>query len=146
MLGVLVLILSLMDNGNNNFLRSIAKSNYYPYGVDSSRGATGKFSNGDTFVDYLGGWLGLPAPPPFADPTTTGQNMLLQLPASSTKAANSMHRLNRIDAPVYGTAAEYILNHNNLDMKNWIALSLDFSAKECALLLILFSPYFSGSN
>lgn len=45
---------SLVDNGNNNFLRSIAKSNYYPYGVDSKRGATGKFSNGDTFVDYLG--------------------------------------------------------------------------------------------
>ncbi|XP_057793828.1 GDSL esterase/lipase At1g71250 [Salvia miltiorrhiza] len=68
---------SLVDNGNNNFLRSIAKSNYYPYGIDSNRGtATGKFSNGDTFVDYLGAWLGLPAPPPFADPTTTGPRIL----------------------------------------------------------------------
>ncbi|KAL1542732.1 GDSL esterase/lipase-like protein [Salvia divinorum] len=67
---------SLVNNGNNNFLKSIAKANYYPYGVDSTRGATGKFSNGDTFVDYLGGWLGLPAPPPFADPTTTGQKIL----------------------------------------------------------------------
>lgn len=45
---------SLVDNGNNNFLNSIAKSNYYPYGVDSNRGPTGRFSNGDTFVDYLG--------------------------------------------------------------------------------------------
>ena len=45
---------SLVDNGNNNFLRSIAKANYYPYGVDSRSGATGKFSNGETFVDYLG--------------------------------------------------------------------------------------------
>ncbi|KAH6833957.1 GDSL-like Lipase/Acylhydrolase superfamily protein [Perilla frutescens var. hirtella] len=68
---------SLVDNGNNNFLSSIAKSNYYPYGIDSPRGvATGKFSNGDTFVDYLGAWLGLPAPPPFADPTTTGARIL----------------------------------------------------------------------
>lgn len=45
---------SLVDSGNNNFLNSVAKSNFYPYGVDSTRGASGKFSNGDTFVDYLG--------------------------------------------------------------------------------------------
>lgn len=45
---------SLVDNGNNNFLNSIAKSNYYPYGVDSNTGPTGRFSNGNTFIDYLG--------------------------------------------------------------------------------------------
>ncbi|XP_051124390.1 GDSL esterase/lipase At1g71250 [Andrographis paniculata] len=67
---------SLVDNGNNNFLNSIAKSNYYPYGVDSNAGPTGRFSNGNTFVDYLGAWLGLPAPPAFADPSTTGPRIL----------------------------------------------------------------------
>ncbi|KAK4413465.1 GDSL esterase/lipase [Sesamum alatum] len=67
---------SLVDNGNNNFLNSMAKSNYYPYGVDSNRGPTGRFSNGDTFVDYLGAWLGIAAPPPFSDPTTTGTRIL----------------------------------------------------------------------
>ncbi|KAL0359950.1 UNVERIFIED_CONTAM: GDSL esterase/lipase [Sesamum radiatum] len=67
---------SLVDNGNNNFLNSIAKSNYYPYGVDSNRGPTGRFSNGDTFVDYLGAWLGIAAPPPFSDPSTTGTRIL----------------------------------------------------------------------
>lgn len=45
---------SLVDNGNNNFLKSIAKANYYPYGVDFNRGPTGRFSNGRTFADYLG--------------------------------------------------------------------------------------------
>lgn len=48
---------SLVDNGNNNFLNSIAKSNYYPYGVDSKTGATGRFSNGNTFIDYLGTYV-----------------------------------------------------------------------------------------
>ncbi|KAG8378567.1 hypothetical protein BUALT_Bualt08G0150300 [Buddleja alternifolia] len=67
---------SLVDNGNNNFLNSIAKSNYYPYGVDSNRGPTGRFSNGNNFVDYLGAWLGIASPPPFADPTTTGNRIL----------------------------------------------------------------------
>lgn len=52
---------SLVDNGNNNFLSSMAKSNYYPYGIDSNRGATGRFSNGDTFVDYLGTYIYLPS-------------------------------------------------------------------------------------
>lgn len=48
---------SLVDNGNNNFLNSMAKSNYYPYGIDSNLGSTGRFSNGNTFVDYLGSTL-----------------------------------------------------------------------------------------
>lgn len=46
---------SVVDTGNNNFLNSIAKANYYPYGIDSpSRFPTGKFSNGMTVGDYLG--------------------------------------------------------------------------------------------
>ncbi|KAL7258136.1 hypothetical protein ACSBR1_004290 [Camellia fascicularis] len=67
---------SLVDDGNNNFLDSIAKSNYYPYGCDFPRGPTGRFSNGKTFVDFLGEKLGIPAPPPYADPTTTGPRIV----------------------------------------------------------------------
>ncbi|XP_009599586.1 GDSL esterase/lipase At1g71250 [Nicotiana tomentosiformis] len=61
---------SLVDNGNNNFINSIAKSNYYPYGIDFNRGPTGRFSNGKTFIDILGELLGIASPPPFADPST----------------------------------------------------------------------------
>ena len=49
---------SLVDDGNNNFLNSIAKSNYYPYGIDF-RGPTGRFTNGRTVVDLLGNFLHL---------------------------------------------------------------------------------------
>lgn len=45
---------SLIDVGNNNYLSSLAKSNYYPYGCDFGAGPTGRFSNGRTFVDLLG--------------------------------------------------------------------------------------------
>ncbi|KAG9131852.1 hypothetical protein Leryth_016569 [Lithospermum erythrorhizon] len=62
---------SLVDNGNNNYLNSIAKANYFPYGIDL-RGPTGRFSNGNTFIDVLGEFLGVPSPPPFADPATSG--------------------------------------------------------------------------
>lgn len=46
---------SLVDVGNNNYLSSIAKANYFPYGIDFAKfGPTGRFSNGKTFVDILG--------------------------------------------------------------------------------------------
>jgi len=44
---------SLVDNGNNNGLISIARSNYFPYGIDFG-GPTGRFSNGKTTVDVIG--------------------------------------------------------------------------------------------
>ncbi|CAI9117175.1 OLC1v1018521C1 [Oldenlandia corymbosa var. corymbosa] len=66
---------SLVDNGNNNYLRSIAKSNYYPYGCDFSGGPTGRFCNGENFADLLGRLLGVAAPPPFADPATSGAKL-----------------------------------------------------------------------
>lgn len=48
---------SLVDVGNNNFLSSIAKANYYPYGCDFKSGPTGRFTNGETFVDMIGNKL-----------------------------------------------------------------------------------------
>lgn len=45
---------SLVDNGNNNYLNSIAKSNYIPYGIDFYGGPSGRFCNGKTVVDFLG--------------------------------------------------------------------------------------------
>ncbi|KAE8715198.1 GDSL esterase/lipase [Hibiscus syriacus] len=42
---------SLVDNGNNNRLSSLAKANYMPYGIDFPNGPTGRFSNGKTTVD-----------------------------------------------------------------------------------------------
>lgn len=45
---------SLVDTGNNNFINSIAKSNYFPYGCDFNGGPSGRFSNGKTIIDMLG--------------------------------------------------------------------------------------------
>ncbi|KAM7274415.1 hypothetical protein ACFE04_029079 [Oxalis oulophora] len=57
---------SLVDNGNNNFLDfALAKSNYFPYGIDFPGGPTGRFSNGFTIIDFLGELLGLPLLPSF---------------------------------------------------------------------------------
>ncbi|XP_059630483.1 GDSL esterase/lipase At1g71691-like [Cornus florida] len=58
---------SLIDNGNNNNLPSLAKANYYPYGIDFNGGPTGRFSNGYTMVDEIAELLGLPLIPAYSE-------------------------------------------------------------------------------
>ncbi|CAL5324096.1 unnamed protein product [Camellia sinensis] len=68
---------SLTDNGNNNYLSSIAKANYVPYGIDFYEGPSGRFSNGRTIIDYLGDLLQIPSYlPAYANPLATGRNIL----------------------------------------------------------------------
>lgn len=45
---------SLADNGNNNGLKTQAKVNYLPYGIDFRDGPTGRFTNGRNFADIIG--------------------------------------------------------------------------------------------
>ncbi|KAL9661469.1 hypothetical protein QQ045_026293 [Rhodiola kirilowii] len=49
---------SLADAGNNNNLKTEAKVNYPPYGIDFPKGPTGRFSNGQTYVDMIAKLLG----------------------------------------------------------------------------------------
>ncbi|KAK7399741.1 hypothetical protein VNO78_10930 [Psophocarpus tetragonolobus] len=59
---------SLSDSGNNNNLRTEAKVNYLPYGIDFPGGPTGRFTNGKTAVDILTELLGFDGYiPPFAN-------------------------------------------------------------------------------
>uniref|UniRef100_A0A8I6WW81 GDSL esterase/lipase n=2 Tax=Hordeum vulgare subsp. vulgare TaxID=112509 RepID=A0A8I6WW81_HORVV len=62
---------SLVDNGNNNGIVSLARANYPPYGVDFAGGPTGRFSNGLTTVDVISQLLGFDDfIPPFAGATS----------------------------------------------------------------------------
>ncbi|MQL85003.1 hypothetical protein Taro_017516 [Colocasia esculenta] len=70
---------SLVDNGNNNNIASLARANYAPYGIDFPDGPTGRFSNGKTTVDVIAELLGFDSYiPPFAaargDAILTGVN------------------------------------------------------------------------
>ncbi|KAJ8775101.1 hypothetical protein K2173_020105 [Erythroxylum novogranatense] len=56
---------SLFDNGNNNFLPTLARANFKPYGVNFVKGVTGRFTNGRTLPDYIADYVGLPYPPPY---------------------------------------------------------------------------------
>ncbi|XP_020597492.1 GDSL esterase/lipase At1g71691-like [Phalaenopsis equestris] len=67
---------SLIDNGNNNNLPSLAKANYFPYGIDFAGGPTGRFANGYTIADEIGELLGLPLIPPFSQVSGSINNAL----------------------------------------------------------------------
>lgn len=44
---------STVDAGNNNYLRTIVKSNFPPYGRQFETGASGRFCDGKTSIDYV---------------------------------------------------------------------------------------------
>ncbi|XP_031490479.1 GDSL esterase/lipase At1g71250-like [Nymphaea colorata] len=83
---VLVFGDSLVDNGNNNYLESLAKSDFPPYGVDFPQGPTGRFSNGKTIIDFICEMIGIPYLPPFVDPNTTGKKILAGVNFASAAA------------------------------------------------------------
>ncbi|KAH9622979.1 hypothetical protein KSS87_005357 [Heliosperma pusillum] len=76
---------SLIDNGNNNYMVTSAKANYFPYGIDAG-GPTGRFSNGLTVVDYGARYLGLPFIPPYFSITSFGKHILRGINYASAAA------------------------------------------------------------
>ncbi|KAI3797004.1 hypothetical protein L1987_39693 [Smallanthus sonchifolius] len=67
---VLVFGDSFVDQGNNNYVNTLGKGNYLPYGKDFQGGKpTGRFSNGRTLPDFLAKALGVKDYlPPSLDP------------------------------------------------------------------------------
>lgn len=76
--GMFVFGSSLVDNGNNNFLKnSMAKADYLPYGIDFPYGPSGRFTNGKNVIDLLGEYLELPYfIPAFTNPSTKGRRIV----------------------------------------------------------------------
>ena len=64
---------STVDAGNNNFIPTVARGNFPPYGRDFDQGvATGRFSNGRLVTDFLSEAFGLPSSvPAYLDPGYT---------------------------------------------------------------------------
>ncbi|KAG4958355.1 hypothetical protein JHK87_034988 [Glycine soja] len=61
---------SSVDAGNNNYIATVARSNFQPYGRDFVGGKpTGRFSNGRIATDFLSQAFGIkPYVPPYLDP------------------------------------------------------------------------------
>ncbi|XP_022148167.1 GDSL esterase/lipase APG-like isoform X1 [Momordica charantia] len=70
---------SAVDVGNNNYLYTIFKANYPPYGKDFvNHQPTGRFCNGKLATDFTAQTLGFKTfPLPYLSPEATGKNLLI---------------------------------------------------------------------
>ncbi|KAL7178303.1 hypothetical protein ACSBR2_031452 [Camellia fascicularis] len=67
---------SLVEVGNNDYIVSLSKADYAPFGIDFGK-PTGRYTNGRTIVDIIGQVIGLKDfTPPYLAPTTTGPVVL----------------------------------------------------------------------
>ncbi|KAM7253218.1 hypothetical protein ACFE04_025836 [Oxalis oulophora] len=102
---------SLVDVGNSNWLNTIARSNYFPYGCDFNIGATGRFSNGKTVVDMLAEMMDVAYPAAYADPNTRGSRLLAGVNYASAAAGI-------LDETAQHYGERYSLNQQVLNFEN----------------------------
>ncbi|XP_021912601.1 GDSL esterase/lipase At1g71250 [Carica papaya] len=137
---------SLVEVGNSNFLGSIARSNYFPYGCDFYYGPTGRFSNGKTFVDILGEMLGVGYPPAFADPSTRGARVLRGVNYASA-AAGILEETGQHYGERYSLSQQVLNFENTLeDIRRTIGAQniSDYLGKSIAVLVFGSNDYINN--
>ncbi|CAM6105011.1 unnamed protein product [Calypogeia fissa] len=67
---------STVDVGTNNYLTTLVKSDFKPYGRDCGEVGTGRFSNGLLVPDFIAQDVGLHSPLAFLDPEANGEKLL----------------------------------------------------------------------
>ncbi|KAF5943858.1 hypothetical protein HYC85_017935 [Camellia sinensis] len=69
---------STVDPGNNNYIETVFKSNFPPYGKDfPNHIATGRFTNGRLVTDYMASYVGIKANvPPYLDSTLSMEELM----------------------------------------------------------------------
>ncbi|KAI6703684.1 hypothetical protein NL676_012820 [Syzygium grande] len=68
---------STVDPGNNNYVRTVFKSDFPPYGRDFPNGVpTGRFTNGRLATDYIASYIGIKDyVPPYLEPSLSFEDL-----------------------------------------------------------------------
>ncbi|KAI3741683.1 hypothetical protein L1987_59357 [Smallanthus sonchifolius] len=79
---------STVDPGNNNYLPTIARGNFPPYGKDfDNHEPTGRFSNGRLVPDFVAEFVGVKKNlPPYLDPSLTIEDLMTGVSFASAGA------------------------------------------------------------
>ncbi|CAH8391079.1 unnamed protein product [Eruca vesicaria subsp. sativa] len=69
---------SIVDTGNNDYITTLVKANFPPYGMNFPHGlATGRFCNGKIPADFIAEFLGVkPTLPPYLKPGLTQEDLI----------------------------------------------------------------------
>ncbi|CAK7350485.1 unnamed protein product [Dovyalis caffra] len=69
---------STVDPGNNNYVKTIFRANFLPYGKDfANHVPTGRFSNGQLTTDFIASYMGIKqSVPPYLDPTLSTEELM----------------------------------------------------------------------
>lgn len=69
---------STADTGNNNYIPTVVKADFFPYGINfDNHAATGRFSDGSLVADIISGMLGIKnSVPAFLDPKLADGDVL----------------------------------------------------------------------
>ncbi|KAK2970482.1 hypothetical protein RJ640_023665, partial [Escallonia rubra] len=59
---------SLFDAGNNNYINTVARANFWPYGETFFKYPTGRFCDGRLIPDFIAEYAELPLIPPYLQP------------------------------------------------------------------------------
>lgn len=109
---------STVDTGNNNYVMTLFKGNFYPYGKDfPGKIPTGRFSNGKLVPDFLASMLGIKQlVPPFLDPSLSHDELLTGVSfASAGSGFDDLTTLVSKVIPVFnqiGMFRDYIMKLN----------------------------------
>ncbi|KAI3904003.1 hypothetical protein MKW92_018352 [Papaver armeniacum] len=99
---------SAVDVGNNDYLPTLFKANYPPYGRDfANKKPTGRFCNGKLATDITAETLGFTTyPPAYLSPQASGKNLLIG--ANFASAASGYYDKTAIQSNLYGLGARRI--------------------------------------
>ncbi|KAL8259445.1 hypothetical protein R6Q59_027398 [Mikania micrantha] len=79
---------STVDPGNNNYLPTVARGNFPPYGKDfKNHTPTGRFTNGRLVTDFIASFVGVKENlPPYLDPSLTIEDLMTGVSFASAGA------------------------------------------------------------
>lgn len=113
---------SSVDTGNNNFIPTIARSNFWPYGRDYANGLpTGRFSNGRLATDFISEAFGLPP----SIPAYLDKNCSIDQLATGVSFASAATGLDNATAGVLVSNLSFLLSRLTVHHHHLTLMSAD---------------------
>ncbi|KAI9079834.1 hypothetical protein K1719_038244 [Acacia pycnantha] len=134
---------STVDAGNNNFLKTPAKADKWPYGIDLNN-TRGRFTNGKNAADFIAMLLDLPMPPPYLSLSEVERSRLITGINYGSGSCGILNTTRAGECLSLGKQIEYFTSTATIDLPKAIKMPPELRrhlAKSMYLLLIGSNDY-----